>query len=200
MLAFAAAFVVACGGDGSSEPPVNNELADSVATVVLTPSDVTVSVGATVTISVALRDSADQPVIGPEVEWISDRPTIARVDRGNVTGVQVGSAVVSATVAAPSGDRVGLASVTVVPASVANVIIQPGVVSVAVGRTVQLNAIVTDAHGNVLTGKLVTWSSTSPAAIVDDAGRVTGIVAGFATITATCDGRQGSASVTVTPG
>ena len=67
-----------------------------------------------------------------------------------------------------------------------------------VGANVQMSATTLDASGNTLTGRTVTWS-TSDAVIasVNTSGSVTGESIGEATITATSEGRNGSASITV---
>jgi hypothetical protein len=68
-----------------------------------------------------------------------------------------------------------------------------------VGAVQQFSAILKDASGNLLTGRAVTWSSSSPTlASVSGTGLVTGLLAGSATIRATSEGQSGSAVVTVT--
>src|SRR5439155_3888392 len=77
----------------------------------------------------------------------------------------------------------------------------PAATNLAAGQAVQLTATVRDGSGNPLTGRTVTWSSNSPSvAVVYPSGLVTGIALGSATITATSEGRSGSATVTVTTG
>jgi hypothetical protein len=112
-----------------------------------------------------------------------------------VSGVAAGSATVTATIDGQSGT----ATITVA-AAVASVSVSPATATVMVGQTVQLTTTVRDASGNVLTGRVVTWSS-SPAGLVtvSGSGLVTGVGAGTATITATSEGKTGTASVTVTP-
>jgi hypothetical protein len=84
--------------------------------------------------------------------------------------------------------RPAVASVTVAPASA----------TLAVGQTVQLTATPRDSSGAPLVGRSVTWSSGNPAvATVSAAGLVTAAGAGATTITATSEGRSGTASVTV---
>ena len=86
-------------------------------------------------------------------------------------------------------------------APVASVSISPAAPSLQVGQTVQLTATLKDAGGNVLTGRTVTWSSSaSAAATVSGSGFVTAAAVGSATITATSEGQNGSAPVTVTSG
>src|SRR5207247_2818437 len=56
-----------------------------------------------------------------------------------------------------------------------------------------------DASGNVLSGRVITWSSSNASfASVNGSGLVTGAGAGSATITATSEGQSGTSSVTVT--
>src|SRR5207247_11057388 len=66
------------------------------------------------------------------------------------------------------------------------------------GRGEQFGAVVKDANGNVLTGRTVTWTTSSTTiATVSASGLVTGVAVGSATITATSEGQSGTASVTV---
>ena len=83
-------------------------------------------------------------------------------------------------------------------APVASVTVNPASASVGVAQTRQLAALLKDASGNTLTGRVVTWSSSAPlVATVDGNGLVTGALAGTATITATSEGQSGSATITV---
>ena len=89
------------------------------------------------------------------------------------------------------------ATVTVAPVPVASVALTPGSASLFVGQSVQLNATPLDSIGGVLTGRVVTWtSSTASIATVTGSGLVTAAGAGSATITATSEGKQASASIT----
>jgi uncharacterized protein YjdB len=85
------------------------------------------------------------------------------------------------------------------PNAVATVDVTPATVALGVGQTRQLAASPKNRAGAVVAGKSTTWSSSSVAiATVDAAGLVRGVAAGSATITATVDGKVGTASVTVT--
>src|SRR5207249_4227688 len=56
-----------------------------------------------------------------------------------------------------------------------------------------------DANGNPLSGRVVTWSSNNTSvATVDAGGLVTAGAVGSATITATSEGKSGTAGITVT--
>jgi uncharacterized protein YjdB len=83
-------------------------------------------------------------------------------------------------------------------APVATVTVSPATASVLLGATQQLSAVLRDANGNLLTGRSVTWSSSNPVvALVSSSGLVTGLVLGSATITATSEGKSGTAALTV---
>jgi len=86
------------------------------------------------------------------------------------------------------------------PAAVDQVQVTPTTASVEVGQTTQLSASVSDASGKVLTGRTITWSSSSgTTASVSSGGLVTGVSEGTATITAMSEGKSGTATITVTP-
>lgn len=71
--------------------------------------------------------------------------------------------------------------------------------SVAVGGTVKATATVKDESDKTVSDATITWkSSDTSIATVDENGTVIGVAAGKATITATCDGKSGTAEVTVT--
>jgi uncharacterized protein YjdB len=114
---------------------------------------------------------------------------------GQVTGIAPGSATIAATIDGQSAT----ATVTVRAAPVAAVRVTPDNTSVGVGGTVRLGAVVTDAAGNTLAGRAVSFASNnSGVARVADDGTVTGVAAGTATITATSEGVSGTATVRVT--
>src|SRR6266568_2437413 len=83
--------------------------------------------------------------------------------------------------------------------AVASVTMSPATATIRVGQTMQLTATPKDSAGNTLTGRTVTWaSSNTSVASVSGGGLVTSVVAGTATLTATSEGKDGSAVVTVT--
>jgi len=84
------------------------------------------------------------------------------------------------------------------PAPVASVAVAPPSLNLTVGSIQQLSTILKDASGNVLTGRSVSWTSSSlTVATVSGSGVATGLAAGVATLTATSEGRSGTATVTV---
>jgi uncharacterized protein YjdB len=94
------------------------------------------------------------------------------------------------------GGTQAVASVSVSPTSAA--LLVGGSDSVTLGTTT-LVATPKDASGTALSGRTVTWSSSSTSvATVTSAGVVTGVAPGTATITATSEGRTAQVPVTVT--
>ena len=88
--------------------------------------------------------------------------------------------------------------VTVPPDSVASLAVSPTSATIAQGISAALTATPKDAGGNPLSGRTVTWSSdNAAAATVNGSGLVTGVAAGSATITASCEGKTGTAAITV---
>jgi hypothetical protein len=95
-------------------------------------------------------------------------------------------------------------TLTIVRRPVDSVAVTPRATSVAVNDTIQLTATLFAANGTVVTGRTITWSSSDPTlATVDQRGRVAGKAvtpAGSSVIiTATSEGKSGSAEVHVTP-
>jgi alpha-tubulin suppressor-like RCC1 family protein len=85
---------------------------------------------------------------------------------------------------------------------VSSVSVTPTTSTLTPGGTVQLQAATKDADGAVLTGREITWSSSdNSVATVSPTGLVAGVADGSAMITASSEGRSGSAVIAVaTPG
>jgi hypothetical protein len=84
------------------------------------------------------------------------------------------------------------------PIAVASVDLTPVTNAIDLTQTVQLTATTKDAGGNVLSGRAITWSQgNSAVAIVSSSGLVSPVGAGTTSISATSEGRQGVASITV---
>jgi len=183
--------------EGQSGTATVNVTLAPVATVTLTPSSANVAITGTVQLTATPKDANGNPLTGRAISWSSSDNTIATVSSsGLVTGVAAGTVTITAT----SEGKSGTASVTVAGAPVATVTVTPATASVQAGQTVPLTATLKDANGNILTGRVVTWSSSNnTAASVNSTGLVTANAAGSATITATSEGKTGTSAITVTP-
>src|SRR5207253_9249462 len=100
---------------------------------------------------------------------------------------------------ATSEGKSGTSAISVTNVPVATVTVTPAVAGILVAATVQLTATPKDSLGNPLSGRVVTWASSAPSlASVSATGLVAGGAAGLATITATSEGKSGTAAITVT--
>jgi uncharacterized protein YjdB len=169
----------------------------SVDRIVLTPTSATMQVGATLTLSASVLDAAGNSMRERKVVWASERETIAAVSQ---LGVVIALAAGEVRIAASSGGKSSSAVITVTARPVSLVRLTPGSATIAVGSSVPLQAEALDASGAVVTGRQTTWSSSNETiAIVSASGLVTGVAAGSVTITATIDGRAGTAAINVAP-
>jgi uncharacterized protein YjdB len=92
------------------------------------------------------------------------------------------------------------ASVTATPPAVSTVAVTIANPSIVLGTAGdQATAVVKDAGGNVLDGRVVTWqSSNTTVATVNGTGTIITVGVGTSTITATSEGQSGGALLTVT--
>jgi uncharacterized protein YjdB len=140
------------------------------------------------------------------VHWTSSNNAIAQVsDTAGSKGVVSGKGVSTATITATDGDVSGTNNVSVTPAALLSISVDPPDSTIAKGTTVQLTATGTfsDSTTQDLTSS-VAWDSSDDAnAHVSNAAGTQGLVTGTgqggpATITATSGGISGTATVTVT--
>lgn len=166
-----------------------------VATVSVALASTTVLTGQVTQATATLRDASGNVLTGRTITWASSNPAVATVSTaGYVTAVTAGQATITATSESISGS----AGLTVTVPPVATVTVAPQGPTLIVGATLQLVAVTKDASGNTLSGRTITWSSSSSGvASVSASGVVTAAAAGTASVTATSEGVTGTTSVTV---
>jgi hypothetical protein len=164
---------------------------------VQSPSDEVV-LGQTLQLTAIPKTQGGVPLPARDVAWSSSDESTATVNSsGVVTGTSIGGPVqIRATVEGVTGET----QIRVLPVPVDHIIVTPPDNDIQVGQQTQLTATAYDAGGAVLSGRTFFWASdaTSVAGIT-----TTGLVIGIATggpvtITATADGKTGSATVSVT--
>ena len=174
------------------DPPTNPA---PVATVHVDPASATLGVATTLSLVATLLDANGDTLRDRAVTWTSSAPATVS---GGTDGVATGVAAGTATITATSEGQSASATLTVQQTPVASISIAPTTPTIVVGKTVQLTATVRDANGAVLTGRTVTWETSSAGtATVSTTGLVSGVAAGTATITATSEGKSASTDVTV---
>ncbi len=171
-----------------------------VASVVVEPDNSVIGVGRTSILTARAFDSRGRELTGRGVTWTSADEAVATVTAaGAVTGVTVGGPV---AITATIEGRSAASQVTVTQVPVNSVEVSPSSATVAAGDVVPLSAILRDDLNNVLTQRAVNWTSsnTTIATVTGAGGVVTGHRPGSATITATSEGKSGTASITVIVG
>jgi len=170
-----------------------------VAAVDVTPGIGSVVVNGTTPLTASPKTLSGIPVPGRTVVWSSLDPGIATVSSaGVVTGVSAGGPVtIRATVDGITGD----ALITVHAVAINSVTVSPPANPLVAGQSVQLTATARDAGGAILTGRSFLWETSDlNIASVTTNGMVQAVSAGGpVTISATSEGKIGTATVTVTP-
>lgn len=192
------ALMSACGGGGGSQPNVTG--------LQIEPAAPTLAKGTSIQLDVMLLYSDGSKVdISDSVMWTSADDTVATVSnsadsQGKLSGLKIGTVAITGTYAGQSAS----VNVTVTPAIVMALAIDPVQASVAKGTTQTLKATATfsDATTQDVTADAV-WSSSNAtiAAVGNEAankGQVSGLATGVTHINATYASMQATASVTVT--
>ncbi len=185
------------GGDSAGAADATGPAAARpVAVVSVSAPSSSLLVGCSLQLSAAAKDASGKSIATGSIAWRSSSNAVATV---TADGVVAGTAPGAVTITATANGQNGSIELTVVPVPVASIAVSPGAASVPVGASVQLAAKLADAEGAELLGRTVAWSSnTTVVAVVSEAGRVTGVAPGTATVTATAEGRTASTVITVT--
>ena len=166
----------------------------------VTPPSVSLTKGQTqqLTATATYSDNTTADVTG-HVTWLSDDTATATIiPTGLLTGVEQGSAEVTASLDGVTGNAV---QVTVTDAILTAIAITPPSVSVGKGQTQQLTATATYSDNTTADiSSSVAWLSDDTAtATITATGLLTGVEQGNAEVTASLDGVTGNAvQVTVT--
>jgi trimeric autotransporter adhesin len=165
-----------------------------VKTVVITPRTGFLRLGVPRQLSAQLLDSLNQTVTGRVVTWTPLNPTVATVSaNGNVNGISLGTVRITAQV----DGAVDTVQFTVTRIPVGDVDIEPTQASVIQGKTTTLAVVVKDSVGTEVTDRAVSWLTSNASVATVNNGVVTAVSPGTVTITATSEGRSGTANVTV---
>ena len=183
------------GKSGTATVTVSAPPPAPVASVVVSPTTANLTVGGTQQITATPRDAQNSALAGRAVTWATGNAAVATVTQaGLITAVGPGSTNVTAT----SEGKTGTVTVTVAAPAVGTVTITPPSAGLTVAGTTTLSATVRDVNCAVMANASVAWSTDKPlVALVTQAGVVTGLLPGTATITASSGGKSGTATVTV---
>ncbi len=177
----------AARGQGTNGPTVKM--------VDVTPATTDIEVGQKVKFSAVAKDDAGKPLDEKVAVWFAAPFDLAAADEnGNVSFYQPGEVTVGALIAG----KPGFTKVTVKPAPVKTIEIDPLNAPMVVGGTLKLNAIARIFNGNPRADVSVAWASENRSvATVDAAGVVTGVAPGSATLRASSGSAGGTVTVNV---
>ncbi|MEO5872491.1 MAG: Ig-like domain-containing protein [Gemmatimonadaceae bacterium] len=170
-----------------------------LASLTIATTATNIPVGVNTTLTAVLRDSTGNSVVRATT-WTSATPAVATISAaGLVTGVAAGSSVITAASAGFSASVTITVAAPLIPA-VATVTVSAPSTVVQPNQGVQVTAVTKDAAGNVLTGRVVNWSSSNQAvASITPLGFVSPQGPGSTTITAVSEGKTASITITVPP-
>jgi len=195
----ATGIVVASEGRADTVPIV---VLDSVATIEISPSTtVTLEKPATQQLTLTLRNAAGQVLspAGRSIGWTSVSPSVATVTQGGLV-TAVGNGAAGNQSAAIQVDVNGVVGQKVILVTQPVKTVQVTALTMNNYQPTALTVTVRDTAGVALTGRSVSFVSSNPAVATVNA--TTGVVtpvanSGTTTITATSEGRAGSAAVTI---
>lgn len=189
--------IITATAEGKSAPGSVTVKTPSPTTIVVTPAQVLLEEGLTAQLTAQVLDEIGRPMPSSLIVFSSSDTAIARVSSsGLVTALRPGKATISAT----SSGKTGTSELTVAAAAVRSVVVSPPFPAITVGQRVTLTAQAFGSSGQLLSGRSVFWSSSSPTvADVSAAGVVTGVSLGSAAIIASIDSILGSTNVSVVP-
>jgi uncharacterized protein YjdB len=174
----------------------DDEKTVAVTGVTVSESSVSIVAGTTknVTATVTPENAADKTV-----KWASDNPAIATVADGTITAVAVGTATVTVTSNADATKKAIVAvTVTANVVNVESVTVTESTMLIVVGDDQPITYTVLPANA---TNKTVEWASDNTAVATVEAGVVTAVAKGTATITVTSGAdatKKATVAVTVT--
>jgi len=143
--------VLATAGCGSPSGLSNWDICagTKVSRLQIMPKALNLRVGSTETLQVTMYDATGEGMImcRPAAAWSSSDPSVATVSDGSVSGIRAGKVVIRVS----AGGVSDTTSVTVVPTTIASIIIQRAPGWLPVGRTAGLTLVTRDSDGNAIT-------------------------------------------------
>lgn len=165
---------------------------DAPTSVVVSPDPRGVPAGGSATFTATVRDQYNNLNTTATIAWTTNAGTITS---GGVLTAQT-TAQTGRSVTATTNGVSDSATVDVYAAATSTITVSPSSATVYLNRTQQFTATARDVYGNVNASVAIAWSATSGS--ITSGGLYTApSTAGSVTVTATGDGVQGTASVSV---
>ena len=155
----------------------------------------TVIVGQPLQLTAILKDIGGNVLTGRPISWTVDNTAVAQVSQtGLVQTLLPGNVTITATSEGKSGQFI----VTISKIPVASVALTPDSVTLLAGVTTQLQLMIKDANGTVVTDRAVTWTvSDSTKVRVSPTGQLTALTGSVnpISVSAVCEGKSAIGTV-----
>ena len=181
------------GVTGSTTLTVN---APTISSISITPVDLTLAIGINqqFTATATYSDGSAQD-LASGVTWSSSSSSVASI---NGSGVATTAGAGQTTITATVGSLSDTTTVTVVPAHLISIDVEPKAVAIALGTEQQFSAVGTFDDGSTQLLTSVTWTSSLPGtATINPSGLATAVGTGSSTISAISGSVTGTASLSV---
>jgi uncharacterized protein YjdB len=189
---------VSDGITGTASLTVSEEPSPQVSSVTLAPESVSfTALEETVQLTATARNGSGEVVSGAEIQWSSLNPSVATVDQGGVvTSKSLGQAlIVAASVCCSAADTTDVD----VDQIATEISVTPTSLTLEIGESEQLVAVVKDQNGHEISNPAITWSSNNTyVATVSSAGLVLAKAEGTVTIQAQSGNAAGESALDVT--
>lgn len=146
----------------------------------------------------AFYEDGTDAALSEGLSWSVADASIAAVDgAGLATGLKAGTVTVRVQFEEESDE----AALTVTPAVLEAIVVTPSPLTLQIGQSRQLSAAALFSDGRrEEPAQDILWTSSAPALVsVSDSGAISALAEGAATITASREGKSGSAQVSVSP-
>ncbi|MDV4343621.1 tandem-95 repeat protein [Methanoculleus sp. YWC-01] len=167
--------------------------------IVVTPAEATLDVGATRQFTATGYDQYENPLPTGEVVWSSTNDTVGTID---ASGLFTALAAGSTELIAEANGTSGKANVTVTPAAqvLTSIAVTPESPALEIGTAQQFTATCYDQYGQTIPDVTVSWSSSNiSVGTIESDGMFTALTAGSTTVTASADDISGQTVATVNP-
>ena len=190
------AHITAIAGNVRSAPATLTVGPGPLASILVNPASLDIAVGdADALLRATGLDAKENVISGLAFVWKSDHEATASVHSADEPGTAAvhavaanGEASAAARITVAVGDVLGSVTVTVKPTPITGIAVAPFNVAIHAGNTQTLTAAA-EREGVRVSGVTFAWrSSNTDVATVDATGKVTGLAAGTATITASARG------------
>ncbi|NNL30615.1 MAG: Ig-like domain-containing protein, partial [Gemmatimonadetes bacterium] len=161
------------------------------------PAETTLAVGETVELSATVRDPAGSSASQAAIFWLTTTPEVVTVDQqGRVTAVGSGEA----RVGARSGNTVGFARITVLPAPPETLRATVPTPDLPAGFSIPIAVTPMDRNGERMRDVELRFQSANPSvATVDAEGRIWAMAEGETSVTVSSGPASAVVEVSVTP-